>query len=101
MTEKLNTLTEAELAAINNSFDHAMRVLVDAQRAVVNNGTQPPVVASALCASYVTYVAALVAASGLPKEDVASACKDGIDTMPEFISAAYDRMVKEIAKEAL
>jgi hypothetical protein len=103
MTEQTaiaNTISDAERAALDNSFDHAMKVLLDAQHALSSSGIDASVLASALCASYVTYVSALVAVSGLPKEDVARVCKGAIDTMPEFISIAFDRMVGEIEKEA-
>ncbi len=102
MTEQTSTpsANEPDMAAINNGFDHAMRILLECQRSINMSGIPAPSLASALCASYVTFVAALVAAHGLPKEQVAATCKEAIDTMDDFISAAYDRMVKEIAEAA-
>lgn len=97
MTENMNTISEAERAALDNNFDHAMRIMLDAQSAV--NGVVPPsVVASASCAAYLIYVAGLCAANDIPKESVAVISKEAIDTMGDFISATYDRMVKEIEK---
>jgi hypothetical protein len=93
-------VSESEMVTLNNSFDHAMRLLLETQRTINNAGVPPAALASALCASYVTYVAALVAATGMPKDQVATTCKDAIDTMDEFISAAHDRMVEEIAEAA-
>lgn len=91
---------EDMMAAMNSSFDHAMRVLLDAQRTLTEDlNVAPPALASALAASYVTYVSALVAASGLPKEEVMKSCKAAIDTMDQFIDVAYDRMVKQIDEE--
>lgn len=84
--------------ALDNGFDHAMRILLEAQRTVNDVGVPAAALASALCASYVTFVSAFVAAHGLPKDKVASTCKEAIDTMDEFINIAYDRMVKEIAE---
>lgn len=100
MTEQTTTPSadQPDMAALNSSFDHAMRLLLETQRTINNSGVPAPALASALAASYVTYVAAMIAAMGLPKDDVASTCKRAIDTMDDFISAAYDRMVKEIAE---
>lgn len=102
MTEQTSTpsANEPSMAELHNSFDHAMRILLESQRAINLSGVPAPALASALCASYVTFVAALVAAHGLPKEQVAISCKEAIDTMDDFIGAAYDRMVKEIAEAA-
>ena len=99
MTEQTTQSTDgAQRASLDNQFDHAMIILLEAQRTINNTGTNPAALASALCASYVTYVAALVASTGLPKEQVITACKDAIDTMGNFVNVAYDRMVKEIAE---
>jgi hypothetical protein len=89
---------QRRMTEMHNGFDHAMPILLDAQRSINNAGVPAPALASALCASYVTYVSALVASHGLPKEQVAITCKQAIDTMDDFITAAYDRMVKEIAE---
>jgi hypothetical protein len=95
-----NEITDEQrlMNEMHNGFDHAMPILLDAQRAINNAGVPAPALASALCASYVTFVAALVASNGLPKEQVAVTCKEAIDTMDDFITIAYDRMVKEIAE---
>jgi hypothetical protein len=100
MSEQPTTETTADAGvdrnALNNSFDHAMRTLLDAQREINNAGVPAPALASALCASYVTFVSAMVASIGLPKEEVLNTCKEALDTMDEFVNVAYDRMVKEI-----
>jgi hypothetical protein len=98
MNEQTTTPTpeQVEEASLNNQFDNAMRILLEAQRTVNIAGVEPAPLASALCASYVTFVAALCAASGLPKEQVTITCKEAIDTMGNFVAVSYDRMVKEI-----
>lgn len=101
MTEQTSQSADgAQRASLDNQFDHAMAILLEAQRTINNTGTNPAALASALCASYVTYVAAIVAATGMPKEQVIDTCKEAIDTMGEFVNVAYDRMVKEIAEAA-
>ena len=81
---------------LDEHFDKAMQALVETQRSLNEAGIAPPALASALCASYVTFVAALIAASDLPRELVLRTAKEAIDSIGDFAIESYERMVKKI-----
>jgi hypothetical protein len=84
----------AEQTQAMHQHEKAMLALADTQRILYDNGVHPSVIASALCASYVSFVSALLASIGMPKAMVLPSAKEAIDKMEEYASEHYDRLVE-------
>jgi len=92
-------ISESQRRELDQQFEKAMNVLVEAQRSLNDMGISPPALASALCASYIHYVAAVVASAELPSEMVIRTAKEAIDTMNDMAVDTYNRFAKKLAED--
>lgn len=101
MTNDMNPLSipdDVQQAMLNN-FNHAMNALGDTIASLHEAGMEPPAMASALAAAYTRYVAALMCVNRKPVEEVLLACKDGIDTMQDFVNDIYKTTAEALAQK--
>lgn len=98
---EINTteLTEQQMADMQAHFTKAMHALTETQRMMNEAGISPPALASASCAAYVSYVAAMSMIMGLDRARVISVCQEAIASMRDYVDEVYERMA-ETMKES-
>ena len=86
---------EQELDVIAKHFQHAIAALNDTTQTLNETGTSPVALASATCANYVGFVAAVSKTIGSTPEEAFNTCLAGVHQLRTFVDEIYGLLDKE------
>jgi alkylhydroperoxidase/carboxymuconolactone decarboxylase family protein YurZ len=86
-------------AEMTQQFGHATAAIMDVTRHLNEQKFSPAVLASATCANYVAYVAAMAKLVGSTEQEAFDTCLAGIHQMRDYVREIYTELDKKAAAQ--